>query len=73
MHIILAKLDQASASDNEMKLVAKHAPKWVQTSDPVIIIPARYLAICRSLEISHSSDATTVVYTPEMISIWYTA
>ena len=28
--------------DNEVKLMTKLAPEWVQTSDPVIRSPARY-------------------------------
>ena len=42
MHIAQAKLGQASAGDNEVKLMMNHAPEWVQTSDPVIRSPARY-------------------------------
>ena len=43
MHIVQAKLGQASTGDNEVKLMMKHAPEWVQTSDPVIRSPAHYL------------------------------
>ena len=42
MHIVLAKLGQADAGDNEAKLITKLAPEWVRTSDPVIRSPARY-------------------------------
>ena len=42
MHIVLAKLGQADAGDNEAKLMTKLAPEWVRTSDPVIRSPARY-------------------------------
>ena len=31
MHIILAKLGQADAGDNEAKLMTKLAPQWVRT------------------------------------------
>ena len=42
--IVYAKLGQAGARDNEVKLIMKHAPEreWVQTSDPVIRSPAPY-------------------------------
>ena len=33
VHITQAKLGQADAKDNEMKLMMKHAPEWVRTSD----------------------------------------
>ena len=42
MHIVLAKLGQADAGDNEAKLMTKLAPEWVRTNDPVIRSPARY-------------------------------
>ena len=42
MHIVLAKLGQADAGDNEAKLMTKLAPEWVRTIDPVIRSPARY-------------------------------
>ena len=42
VHIVLAKLGQADAGDNEAKLMTKLAPEWVRTSDPVIRSPARY-------------------------------
>ena len=42
MHIAWAKLGQADAGDNEVKLMTKLAPEWVRTSDPVIGSPARY-------------------------------
>ena len=37
-----AKLGQADAGDNEVKLMTKLAPEWVRTRDPVIKSPARY-------------------------------
>ena len=42
MHIVLAKLDQAGARDNEVKLIIKHAPEWVRTSDPVDYCARQY-------------------------------
>ena len=41
MHIILAKLDQARAGDNEVKFMMKHAPEWVRASNSVIRSAAR--------------------------------
>ena len=35
-------MGQADAGDNEAKLMTKHVPEWVRTSDPVIRSPARY-------------------------------
>ena len=43
VHIVEAKPDQANAGDSEVKLIMKHAPEWVRTSDPVIRNPAWYL------------------------------
>ena len=48
VHIVLAKLGQASTVDNEVKLMMKHAPEWVQTIDPVIRSLARYFWIIAS-------------------------
>ena len=42
VHIVNAKLGQADAGDNDVKLMTKHAPEWVRTRDPVIRSPARY-------------------------------
>ena len=39
VQIVKAKLGQASAGDNEVKLMMKHDPEWVRTSDPVIRSP----------------------------------
>ena len=36
MHIVLAKLGQADAGDNEVKLMTKLAPAWVRTSNSLI-------------------------------------
>ena len=33
VNIVCAKLGQAIAEDNEVKLVMKHAPGWVRTSN----------------------------------------
>ena len=41
----LFKLDQTSTGENEVKLMMKHAPEWVRTSDPVIKSPDCYLWI----------------------------
>ena len=43
MHkFVYAKLGQADAGDNEVKLMTKLAPEWIRTSDPVIRSRARY-------------------------------
>ena len=36
VHVAKAKLGKTSAEDNEEKLMMKHAPGWVRTSDPAI-------------------------------------
>ena len=42
VHIVYAKLGQADAGHNQVKLMTKLAPEWVRTNDPVIKSPARY-------------------------------
>ena len=42
VHIVYAKLGQASARDNEVK-PSEISLEWIRTSDPVIRSPARYL------------------------------
>ena len=42
VHIVLAKLGQGDAGDNEAKLMTKLAPEWVRSRDPVIRSPERY-------------------------------
>ena len=37
------ELGQSDTGDNEVKLMMKHAPEWVRTSDSVIRNPACYL------------------------------
>ena len=43
IHIVYNTLGQASAGENVVKLVMKHAPEWIRTSDPVIRNPVGYL------------------------------
>ena len=36
-------LCQADAGNNEAKVMMKHAPEWILTSDPVLRIPKHYM------------------------------
>ena len=42
-YFVALNLAQASAGDNEIKLMMEDDPEWVRTSNPVIRSPARYI------------------------------
>ena len=56
IQIVLPKLGQATAEDNKVKLMMKHAPEWVRTTNPVIWIAPSYTSDLIILSVNFSCE-----------------